>query len=261
MLVRTEINLSDKKRLFLAPPVKIIIIFILALCIALLSSKILLALALLSSSVVLFRLKLITIQYFNRIKNLILFLLFMNLLLILTSGGEVFFKIYLKIFTVNVYKNGLSLSLSIFLRGLSIFNIFYLLISTMDIRTVMHSLEYLHLPKNISLIFYLSYRYIHRYLDELDKLKKSMILKGINLRRMNLFVVGKIYANLLIRSYEDTDRIFKSMVLKGFLLSNPDARITFKIRAFDIYILIFTILIIISIVIIDIFGDFFICLV
>ncbi len=261
MLLKPEINPSDKKGLFLTPPIKIIIIFSLALCIALLSSKILLASALLISIIMLFRMKLITIQYLRRIKNLILFLFFMNLLLILTSGGEVFFKIYLKIFTINIYRNGLNLSLSILLRGLSIFNIFYILITTMDIRTVMHSLEYLHLPKNISLLFYLSYRYIHRYLDELDKLKKAMVLKGINLRKMNLFVVGKIYANLLIRSYEDTDRVFKSMVLKGFLLRNSDAKITFKIRAFDIYALIFTAVIIISIVTIDIFGDFFICLV
>jgi cobalt/nickel transport system permease protein len=124
----------------------------------------------------------------------------------------------------------------------------------MDIRTVMHSLEYLHLSKNISLIFYLSYRYIHRYLDEMGKLKKAMILKGVTIRKMNLYVIGKIYANLLIRSYEDTDRIFKSMVLKGFLQSNKDSGITFKIRAFDIYLLIFTLIFVTSIITIDMLG-------
>lgn len=215
------------------PPLKIIGNFILVFSISFLTNPVLIFSIMFIILILITLSKINIINYFKHVKSLLYLFLIMSFLLIISSGGGIFFKIELICFTINFYKSGLDLSILIFLRGLCIFSFFYLLLSTTKITDMLYSMVALHIPQNIGLIFLFTYRYIFRYFFEMEKMKKAIILKGIGKRKGKLLIIGELYANLLIRSYEDTDRIYKAMVLKG-LLEKKVKTIKFKISSYDI---------------------------
>ncbi len=215
------------------PPLKIILAFLTSFAAAFFQSYLTISIYFLLTIVFILVSRLDVVSYIKRLKTLLYFFVPMTILLLLTSGGEILYTLNTGFIEFYLYQSGFETGILISLRGFCIFSIFYLLLSTTKIIAVLHSMTFLKVPHNIALIFFFTYRYIFRYIDDLNKMKDAITLRGYYSKRgfTRLISKGRIYANLLVRSYEDTDRIYKAMVLRGLLeKSSENIRFTFSLN-------------------------------
>lgn len=216
-------------------PIKLISIFFYAFIIAFYKDPIVLLLSCTLSFIFIVLSKIQLVYFLSRLKNIIIFILVFSILIIISAGGEVLFTLKLFFMKINFYKDGIILSLLIFLRAVNIFMIFFLLFSTTKINAILHSLLFFRVPQNLALVFILTYRYIFRYFDDHKKMRTATILKGAKLKK-NLLLTGHLYGNLFIRAYEDTNMIYKAMIMRGLNEKNP-AEIKFEYNAKDLVIM------------------------
>ena len=239
-------------------PLKILALLFFIFSIAFLKNYFLILLASIISLILILYSSIKMIYFIHRLKNFFFLILALSILLLISAGGEILWKINIFSFSIKIYRDGLNLAILIILRAFCIFMIFHLLLSSTKINAILHSLIFLRIPQNIALIFFLTYRYILRYFDDQQKMKTAILLKGYNGRKKQFLTISRLYANLLIRSYEDTDRLFKAMILRGLTEKRRD-NIKFKYNLFDIILFyLFTMISIILIILDKVMSKIFI---
>jgi energy-coupling factor transporter transmembrane protein EcfT len=161
------------------PPVKLIYFLLLLLVVLTLSTPLVLAAYIFVVTIVSLLVSITPLMIIKRTRLLALFLLLVCSSILFTSGGDVFIRWkQLRFLPITVYYNGLTLSLFLVLRSLALWLTVNLLLSTSKVTAILHSLLYLRVPSKIAMLFFVSYRYIFRYRDDLQAMRVAARLRG-----------------------------------------------------------------------------------
>jgi len=152
---------------------------------------------------------------------------------------------------------GFRLAALIFLKAISIVMVTYSIFGSSRFDVSMFALQKLKCPKVVVQMLLFTYRYTFVFLDEMKRMHTSMSARGFvprtNMRTMNVF--GHFVGTLLIRSFERTDRVYKAMLSKGYQ-GDLHVLVTFESRPSDFIKAGIAILIAVTLVAIDLSGNF-----
>jgi len=142
------------------------------------------------------------------------FVLFLWFFLPFTTQGEVVAQLG----GLDVYREGITLALTITIKANAIAGITIALLGTSTIFDLVHGLIHLRVPQRIVQLFFFTYRYISVIHREYLSLRTSMRLRcfkpGTDLHtyRSFAYLVGMLF----VRSLDRSERIYQAMVLRGF---------------------------------------------
>jgi cobalt/nickel transport system permease protein len=185
--------------------IKVVLVFLFALCVALLPSVaaqfFLLMYAFMLVTIARIPIKVII----TRLLALDSFLLMMWLTLPLSS------------------ENGVRLALLITIRTHAATLAFISFLRTTTMPDLLQALHRLHVPQKLILLLHFTYRYAHVLSEEAQKIHKSMVLRGFHptVSFSTFRAYGNLVGMLLIRSIIRSERVFKAMALRGFNGSFP----------------------------------------
>ncbi len=142
------------------------------------------------------------------------FLLVMLPVLALTAGGETLCQWGPAL----VYQQGIQTGAVIGVRAVSIMLVFIALLGTTRLHTTMQALQCLRLPDKLVNLLLFTYRYIFLYIDEKERLRRAVRLRGFNSSGalLRLRTLAGLVVNLLVHSIGHSERITSAMHLRGF---------------------------------------------
>ncbi len=144
----------------------------------------------------------------------IFFLVFMALILCITSGGETLITFG----PINIYTNGLKLSAIIILRSVSIIIIFTILFGSTRFQDLFNAFHFFKVPPIFVSILLFTWRYIFLYLEELSKLFTAAKQRGFSLIKgvFHIKETANLLTTLLIKSFEQSERVKAAMTCRGY---------------------------------------------
>ena len=131
--------------------------------------------------------------------------------------GEPLTQITFPWFTWTIYKTGITLSITTFLRVTGAISGLFFLVLTTSITDIFISLRRLKVPKVLVEVSLLIYRYIFVFLEVSAKMNtaQTMRLGNTGLRR-RIRSIALIAGNLFIRTLEQGERTFTAMNARGY---------------------------------------------
>lgn len=120
---------------------------------------------------------------------------------------------------INVYQEGVALSLLIAVRLLCIVTLAFVMFGTDTfVRTIL-ALRALRFPDIMADMVLLTYRYLYEIGAFFAQMQLAARLRGFEggvFSRKNIGVLAALVGHLFIRSYEKSERVYKAMVLRGY---------------------------------------------
>ena len=142
------------------------------------------------------------------------FIFFLWLVLPLTYPGEVVWRLG----PLAVTKEGLIYTGLITLKSNAIIIALIALIATIPVITLGQALQKLRLPDKLCHLLLFTYRYLHVFEKEFQRLVQAMKIRGFkpgtNLHTYRSYAY--LAAMLLVRSYDQADRVYQAMLCRGF---------------------------------------------
>ncbi len=177
-----------------------------------------------------------------------MFIGFLWLFIPFSVQGETLFRVW----NLSITKEGIKFAFLITIKCNAILMSIISFIATIPIHTIGYALDSLGISKRLILILLMSYRYASLIFEEYNRLTQALKVRcfkpGTNLHTYRTYAY--LIAMVFIRSYERGIRVYQAMLLRGFNGKFYSLR-RFKIKALDIALLIFTILLCSSIFLID----------
>ena len=198
----------------LDPRIKLVSFLPLVMVVATASGLIVaLAAVLVSASLLLFsRLNLKAVL--SRLYPVNLFILFLWLILPFSVQGETVFSLG----PLAASSEGISYALSITLKSNAILLSTIVLVGTIPIFQLTHSLKQLKVPEKLVSLFFFCYRYISTLHQDYSSLSNAMKVRAfkpttrLHTYRSYAYLVGM----LLVRSYDHSQQIYQAMLCRGF---------------------------------------------
>lgn len=142
------------------------------------------------------------------------FIFFLWLVLPLTYPGQVVWRLG----PLAVTREGLLYTGLITLKSNTIIIALIALIATVPVITLGQALQNLRLPDKLCHLLLFTYRYLHVFEQEFQRLVQAMKIRGFkpgtNLHTYRSYAY--LAAMLLVRSYDRADRVFQAMLCRGF---------------------------------------------
>ncbi len=151
---------------------------------------------------------------FLHVRWVLLFCLFLLVVLPLTGGGELLWRLG----PAGVSRAGLSKAGLISLRALAAVLLIFPMMGTARFHVTLKALRRLRVPSVVVQILAFSYRYIFVLFDELHRMLSAARARGHGrARRLRMFRnVGSMLGMLLVRSLNRTTRVYQAMLSRGF---------------------------------------------
>ncbi len=201
---------------------------------------------------------LLTLIYFLTKKyiklNFLYFLLFLTLIYFSLAYLNNFYTFLT--FNLEIYKNGLDMSLFIFFRLIAIVFIATLLTLstkptdlTLGIEFLLKPLKVIKInPEEIALIITIALRYIPTIMDEAYKIMDAQASRGADFKSGSIVKKVKIIVSLLVpmfvMSFERSDELADAMLSRNFVPGKKKTRYhVLKWKTIDTFVLIFSILV------------------
>jgi cobalt/nickel transport system permease protein len=171
--------------------------------------------------------------YLKKIYYPVMFLLPLFIFLPLSSGGE----IAVTAGPLNIYKDGIFISILICIKVITIIILINIMISTASFKDTAAALRKLRVHDKMLNIILFTYRYFFVFFESLRKMKIALTLRGSGKRNTvkSLGTSANLAGSILVRSYEQTERTYQAMLLRGYsgrIVSDK----TFKIKLNDIFL-------------------------
>ena len=153
----------------------------------------------------------------KRVFLVFLYPFFISIFIPFANNGNALFELDLKIFTLTLTDNGLTIFLTVLIKSfLSILLMASLLISTDEIE-LLHGLRRIYFPRIIVSIIFLMYRYIFLIADESRAgqlaIRSRVFQKSYKTVNKKLtYLMG----NLFIKSFDRAENVYRSMESRGF---------------------------------------------
>ena len=143
-----------------------------------------------------------------------LFMLLLIAVMPLTSGGREIGHLG----PLSYGEDGLRLALTIAVKGNAIVLMLVALLGSLDITTVGHALNHLHVPDKLTHLLLFTIRYIDVLRREYGRLSAAMRLRGFQPRaNMHTYrTYGHMIGMLLVRSLDRSERVVAAMKCRGF---------------------------------------------
>lgn len=106
--------------------------------------------------------------------------------------------------------------LSLMLKGVCCLTASFLLIATTPIDGVCSALRRIHLPKLLTSLLLLTFRYIPLLLDEVTVMTEAYRLRAPGQKGLHYSVWGSFLGQLVLRSMDRATALYESMELRGF---------------------------------------------
>jgi len=153
-------------------------------------------------------------KVFRRLLVVNVFVAFLWVFLPFSVPGEVLFSVW----KWRATAPGIQLAVLITLKCNAILLIIICFISTTPIPLLGSALTSLRLPRKLTLLMLISYRYIHVILSEYNRLLQAAKIRGFvpgnNLHTYRTYAY--LLAMVLIKSYERGVRVYQAMLVRGF---------------------------------------------
>ncbi|MCF0140488.1 MAG: PDGLE domain-containing protein [Mogibacterium sp.] len=106
--------------------------------------------------------------------------------------------------------------LTLMLKGIFCLMASFLLVATTRIEEICSALRLIHIPKLMTSLLLLTYRYISVFVDEIAIMSQSYHLRAPNQKGINISAWGSFLGQLILRSSDKADALYESMKLRGF---------------------------------------------
>lgn len=196
------------------PRFKISALMFLIVCVALLKTLPMAALALICAAMILFSTALPLHFVSHGLSFIVVFLLPFFIVMPLTYPGEPAFTVVGLPFAWE----GFRIAALIFIKAMSVVLISFATFGSSRFDVSMLALQRLKCPPLIVQMLLFTYRYTFVFLDEMKRMYTSMRARGFVARadRKTLRVFGHFVGTLLVHSFERTERVYKAMLSKGY---------------------------------------------
>ena len=150
----------------------------------------------------------------KRMAPLNLFMLLLVAVMPLTSGGPVIGALGPLVYGAD----GLRLALTIAVKGNAIVLMLVALLGSLDMNTVGHALNHLHVPDKLTHLMLFTVRYLDVLRNEYLRLRTGARLRGFRpgANRHTYRTYGHLIGMLLVRSLDRSERIVAAMKCRGF---------------------------------------------
>ncbi len=138
------------------------------------------------------------------------FLIFMALPLLLGEG-------------LSITQERLEFTYLLVAKGLGVFLLMMMLVFTQEEYQLVEGLRQLPIPKTLSAVLVLSFRYVHVWTGTLKKTYRSSVSRGFEKGwNKNTFkVYGEMVGGMILRSLDQSQRVHKTMLSRGFSRDIP----------------------------------------
>lgn len=113
--------------------------------------------------------------------------------------------------------------LTLMLKGVLCFLASFLLMATTTIEAVCSALRQLHVPKLLTRLLLLTFRYISVLLSEVAIMQDAYQLRAPGQKGLHISAWGSFLGQLLLRSMDRAEALYESMELRGFSGDYPYA--------------------------------------
>lgn len=120
---------------------------------------------------------------------------------------------------INIYQEGVALSLLIAVRLLCIVTLAFVMFGTDTFVRTVFALRALRFPDIMADMVLLTYRYLYEIGAFFAQMRLAARLRGFQgsvFSRQSIKVLAALVGHLFIRSYEKSERVYKAMVLRGY---------------------------------------------
>lgn len=106
--------------------------------------------------------------------------------------------------------------LTLVMKGVFCLLASFLLMATTTIEEICCALRQLHLPKTITSLLLLTFRYIGVLLSEVSVMQEAYSLRAPGQKGVHISAWGSFLGQLLLRSMDRAEALYESMELRGF---------------------------------------------
>lgn len=113
--------------------------------------------------------------------------------------------------------------LTLILKGVFCLLVSFLLMATTTIEEICRALRQLHVPKLLTNLLLLTFRYVGLLLSEVAVMQQAYSLRAPGQKGVHISVWGSFLGQLLLRSMDRAQALYESMELRGFCGEFPSA--------------------------------------
>lgn len=106
--------------------------------------------------------------------------------------------------------------LTLMMKGVFCLMASFLLIATTSIEEICHALRQLHVPKILTSLLLLTYRYVSLLLEQVGIMTEAYHLRAPGQKGIHVSAWGSFLGQLLLRSMDRAVALYESMELRGF---------------------------------------------
>ena len=111
---------------------------------------------------------------------------------------------------------GMLSCITLYLKGIFALMASYILIATTGIEQICYALQTLHMPRILTTVIMLIYRYIILFLKEVERISLAYSMRAPKEKGVGFKAWGSLAGAMLLRSVERSERVYESMTLRGF---------------------------------------------
>ncbi len=143
-------------------------------------------------------------------------------------------KTILVIGTLHI-SGGVMSMVTLMMKGIFCLLASFLLIATTSIEEICHALRQLHVPKLLTSLLLLTYRYVSVLLEEVGIMMEAYHLRAPGQKGIHISAWGSFLGQLILRSMDRATALYESMELRGFHGEFYYAKKNYNKRASFIY--------------------------
>lgn len=105
---------------------------------------------------------------------------------------------------------------TLMLKGVFCLMASFLLVATTGMEGICHALRTMHVPKMLTTLLLLTYRYVGVLLEEVAVMNESYHLRAPNQKGIHISAWGSFLGQLLLRTMDRAQNLYDAMLLRGF---------------------------------------------
>ena len=123
-----------------------------------------------------------------------------------------------QLFGVHLSLDGLFAAIALICKTMAIVTLMLVLLASAPLHVTLRAAQRLYVPSLLVMLTMLSYRYIFLLLDELNRLRIALRVRGFRNRtnRHSFRTIGQVTGTLLVRGSERAERVTQAMRCRGF---------------------------------------------
>lgn len=106
--------------------------------------------------------------------------------------------------------------LTLMMKGIFCLMASFILIATTTIEEICYALRQLHVPKILTSLLLLTYRYISLLLEQVGIMTEAYYLRALGQKGIHISAWGSFLGQLLLRTMDRATALYESMELRGF---------------------------------------------